>query len=790
MKDVSDELILAAKNGDSEASDELVVLLRESIYSAALIMLHNKEDAEDVTQEVFYRLFRSFHTLKNTDTFSAWLRTIVINTCRTYYVRNHQDNVDVEDDVINEFFSTNTGDYTEIVPHEKLEKTESDKIVYSLIGTLPEKFSQVLMLRYYGEMSYQAIAQELDINIGTVKSRINSAKEKLSSVISEYEKKHGITLHTSDIFGDFINIITNAGQYLNVPAGISTNAQTFLSAAASVNSAVSSATVVGNSLSSVTSIATSGVSTAVGTTISNTVATKISAAAAAVSIAACMGITAINFNTDSLPTEDNEQSFVSETMQESPQEEISDAEKPDYEPEVIVSTVTEMSIVEREVLREIYRAAEPSIIYRDGEVSVIHDISEVHDVSVVHDVSTVHEVSTVTEYVEKEKIVYVPVSNNDHNMDLSKSTLITSDDGFYRFRVYPNNNEATLVYMKEFSTPELVFPSYVKFNNIDVPVTRIERNILSSSDDKSEEKITTVVLPEKISELPKGFFSDKRLSKLDNISGVYNNITRIDENAFANPYWFDEEKDEVSDDGSLILHFVDVDLASVFPNLLEIESGAFGEFVIDKLTMPRNYTYCSEQAGLSANKVTIYCQYTDDGDNERYIPGSYEELNIILPGDKIGSLPKNVEYNTVLDLNLILENKDADMSGTRLANLVAYRNISNLNLPEGMKKIRSYEFDVSDYEEVMKGNICYDPEDKTFINSLYIPSTVTEIEDHAFDTQRNMIDKICLSIKGRTEEELDRLEEEIFRSDDVVKYRYCDDEYRYYYLNTEHNSIF
>ena len=53
-----------------------------------------------------------------------------------------------------------------------------------------------------------------------------------------------------------------------------------------------------------------------------------------------------------------------------------------------------------------------------------------------------------------------------------------------------------------------------------------------------------------------------------------------------------------------------------------------------------------------------------------------------------------------------------------------------------------------------------------------------------------MIDEICLSIKGRTEEELDRLEEEIFRSDDVVKYRYCDDEYRYYYLNTEHNSIF
>ncbi len=84
-----------------------------------------------------------------------------------------------------------------------------------------------------------------------------------------------------------------------------------------------------------------------------------------------------------------------------------------------------------------------------------------------------HDVSTVTEYVDREKIVYVPVSDNGHTMDMGEPTLITSDDGFYKFRVYPKNNEATLVYVKEFSTPELVFPSYVKFNNIDVPVTRI-----------------------------------------------------------------------------------------------------------------------------------------------------------------------------------------------------------------------------------------------------------------------------------------------------------------------------
>ncbi len=58
MKEISNELIIAARSGESEACDELVMLLRDRIYSAALIMLHNREDAEDAAQEVFYRLFQ------------------------------------------------------------------------------------------------------------------------------------------------------------------------------------------------------------------------------------------------------------------------------------------------------------------------------------------------------------------------------------------------------------------------------------------------------------------------------------------------------------------------------------------------------------------------------------------------------------------------------------------------------------------------------------------------------------------------------------------------------------
>ena len=293
----------------------------------------------------FTDFFRSFDTLKTPDTFSPWLRMIIINTCRTYYVKNHRDDIDIDDEVINEVFSTNTGEYTDIVPHEKLDKSENDRIVYSLIGRLPEKFSQVLMLRFYGELSYQDIANELGINLGTVKSRIKSAKEKLAVMVTEYEDKHGITLHTTDIFSNFANIITNAGQYLTIPESISTNANAFVSAAASLNSTVSAVYAAGNGLSAVTNIASTGISAAVSTTISNTAATKISAAAAAVSIAACMGITAMNFNTDSLPAEDIEQSVVSENTQENAGDEASLFRAEVSEPQVVVSTVTEMSIV-------------------------------------------------------------------------------------------------------------------------------------------------------------------------------------------------------------------------------------------------------------------------------------------------------------------------------------------------------------------------------------------------------------------------------------------------------------
>ncbi len=76
------------------------------------------------------------------------------------------------------------------------------------------------MMYYYSGYTYQQIVDELNISIGTVKSRISSAKDKLSEKITGYEKKHGIALHQLPVFTNFADIIEGAGQAMTLPANM------------------------------------------------------------------------------------------------------------------------------------------------------------------------------------------------------------------------------------------------------------------------------------------------------------------------------------------------------------------------------------------------------------------------------------------------------------------------------------------------------------------------------------------------------------------------------------------
>ena len=281
IKIISRELIEKAKNGDVSATEELIEICYPKIFAAARLIAGNKDDAEDITQEVFIKLFNNISNLKKVDAFGSWIRIITINECRVFFRKNNKksDSFDDDTELMNKLNTDEFGCISE-VPHENMDQNENDRLLLEVINSLPEKYARILILRYYGDMSYQEIADVLEISIGTVKSRLNSAKLKLKSEIFLYEKKHGITLHTGGIFGNIGEIIRQA-----------------FSNACLVSNTVSS------SAAAVTNIASTGISTAVSTTISHAAAARISAITAAVSVAACIGITAVNFNTDSLRDE-------------------------------------------------------------------------------------------------------------------------------------------------------------------------------------------------------------------------------------------------------------------------------------------------------------------------------------------------------------------------------------------------------------------------------------------------------------------------------------------------------
>ncbi len=88
MNELNPQLIISAQKGDSDAINELIRQTHSCVFAAAYALLRNVQDAEDVTQEVYLRMFRSFGSMNNPDTFIPWLRKITVNCCRTYHSKS------------------------------------------------------------------------------------------------------------------------------------------------------------------------------------------------------------------------------------------------------------------------------------------------------------------------------------------------------------------------------------------------------------------------------------------------------------------------------------------------------------------------------------------------------------------------------------------------------------------------------------------------------------------------------------------------------------------------------
>lgn len=171
------ELIQAARSGDQKAFAALVEANQAMVYSLAYRMTGNSEDAADLTQEAFLNAWRGLARFQGQASFSTWLYRLTSNACIDFLRREKRRStlsLTLEADE-EESRQTEVSD-ERWSPEALLDRQESLQAVRRALGQLSDEHREVLLLRELEGLSYREIAQALDLEEGTVKSRIARAR--------------------------------------------------------------------------------------------------------------------------------------------------------------------------------------------------------------------------------------------------------------------------------------------------------------------------------------------------------------------------------------------------------------------------------------------------------------------------------------------------------------------------------------------------------------------------------------------------------------------------------------
>lgn len=170
------EWIEAARRGDEAAFEQLVRTYENKVYHLALRMCGNREDAMEIAQEAFLSAWRGLPFFREESSFATWLYRLTSNAAIDFLRRDKRSvtGPSLDDD---EAF-TQAPDPAPS-PHSRAEQKELREALAAGLATLTPEHRQVLLLRELQGMSYEEIARALDLDLGTVKSRIARAREKL-----------------------------------------------------------------------------------------------------------------------------------------------------------------------------------------------------------------------------------------------------------------------------------------------------------------------------------------------------------------------------------------------------------------------------------------------------------------------------------------------------------------------------------------------------------------------------------------------------------------------------------
>ena len=193
LTQTDEELIAMVLAGDESCYATLVGRYRDYVYTIAVRIVGNDDDAEDVAQEAFVRAYRALPRFRGDSKFSSWLYRITTNRALTHLKRRNRrgDTVDIDAGPHIEARAVDDGRAEETSPELHVRDEEFRRAVRAAVTELPEQYRVVVTLFYLEERSYKEVAATLGIPMGTLKTHLHRARALLRDILVKRDLASG-----------------------------------------------------------------------------------------------------------------------------------------------------------------------------------------------------------------------------------------------------------------------------------------------------------------------------------------------------------------------------------------------------------------------------------------------------------------------------------------------------------------------------------------------------------------------------------------------------------------------
>ncbi len=179
------QIVREILNGDTNGFQKLMDRYYDIIFYTLLKMVHSKKSAEELTLDVFSRAYQNLSSYSDDYAFSTWLFSIATNRGIDFIRRKKANTVIIEEENKDDYETVVLAGDSEQQPDKLLMKQQKAGELRSLVEELKPFWQKLIEMRYFKELSYEEIAAQLDLPMGTVKNQLYRAKQKLTKLAEE-----------------------------------------------------------------------------------------------------------------------------------------------------------------------------------------------------------------------------------------------------------------------------------------------------------------------------------------------------------------------------------------------------------------------------------------------------------------------------------------------------------------------------------------------------------------------------------------------------------------------------